>query len=347
MSAPFGLKENVTFLAPMQDITDRGFIEVLCARGAPDFCIAEYFRIHEYFELSPHILDAILNSPAGTRVAAQFIGENTGYISQAIEALKRYCKINMLDLNLGCPAPKIYRKNVGGGLLRDIGKIAEIVRLIRSQWSGIFSVKMRIGFDSTDNFDELFDAVCSGNPDFVTIHARTVKQLYRGTPDYEFIKRAACRADIPIIANGDISSAAKALEVLKYTGCAGVMCGRHAVRNPWIFRQIRELAGGCEVYRPKLYEVREYIEDLSRNFLASEERIKHLDSRLKKFINFIATGVDERGEFLYNMRRAKGMGELLKICDRYLLENGNADKLFALDAYPNLCSRPNHEDFPK
>ena len=158
MSAPFGLKENVTFLAPMQDITDRGFIEVLCARGAPDFCIAEYFRIHEYFELSPHILDAILNSPAGTRVAAQFIGENTGYISQAIEALKRYCKINMLDLNLGCPAPKIYRKNVGGGLLRDIGKIAEIVRLIRSQWSGIFSVKMRIGFDSTDNFDELFDA---------------------------------------------------------------------------------------------------------------------------------------------------------------------------------------------
>ena len=158
---------------------------------------------------------------------------------------------------------------------------------------------------------------------------------------------AVGRAGVPIIANGDISSAEKAMEVFKSTGCAGVMCGRHAVRNPWIFRQIKELASGREIYRPKLCDVREYIDDLLRNCLTLKDSIKHIDSRLKKFINFIATGVDERGEFLYHMRRARGLDDLQKVCDRYLLEGGNSDKPFALDAYPNLCSRPNHEDFPK
>lgn len=347
MSAPFGLNEKVTFLAPMQDITDRGFIEILCGRGAPDFCIAEYFRIHEYFELSPHILDTILNSPPETCVAAQFIGENVEHIKRAIEALKFYPQVRMLDLNLGCPAPKIYRKNVGGGLLRDVQKIMEIAKAIRQHWDGVFSVKMRIGFESSDDFGELLDAVCSASPDFITIHARTVKQLYRGKPDYGAVAYAVGRAGVPIIANGDISSAEKAMEVFKSTGCAGVMCGRHAVRNPWIFRQIKELASGREIYRPKLCDVREYIDDLLRNCLTLKDSIKHIDSRLKKFINFIATGVDERGEFLYHMRRARGLDDLLKVCDRYLLEGGNSDKPFALDAYPNLCSRPNHEDFPK
>jgi len=252
----------------------------------------------------------------------------------------------MLDLNIGCPAPKIYKKNVGGGLLRDPAKIKLLTKFMRERWDGVFSVKMRIGFDSDARFEDLLDAVSAGSPDFITIHARTVKQLYRGVPNYDAITKAVTLVDCPVIANGDISSAEKALQIFDRTHCAGVMCGRQAVRNPWIFRQISEAIKGIEIFRPRLSDVRMYIDKLYQNTLCNNDGMKYVDSRLKKFINFVGVAVDERGEFLYNMRRARGVEELFKICDAYLVENGNGEKLFGFDAYANLCARPNHEDKP-
>lgn len=333
--------KKVTFLAPMQDITDEGFMRIVADRGAPDFYMAEYFRIHEYYEFERHILESVLWNPQ--RVCAQFIGENTEHISRALSELKSYPQIKMLDLNLGCPAPKVYKKNVGGGLLRDTKKIAEILKVVRGEWQGIFSVKMRTGFDTDEKFEDLFSVILDGKPDFITIHARTVKQLYKGEPNYGCIAKAVKMADIPIIANGDISCAQKAFDVVKSTGCAGVMCGRHAVRNPWIFRQIAEKLGGKEVFQPALSDVRGYVDALWQNILNCSGRMKFSDSRLKKFLNFVGTAIDPKGEFLYKMRRAKGVDELMKVCDEFMLENGNAEKHFPQEQYEGICSRPNHE----
>lgn len=345
MPFPFSRLAPTLLLAPMQDITDAGFMRIVSERGAPDACISEYFRIHESYELDSKILDGILNPPGGVRVGAQFIGEDEFLIGRAAaEIARRWPQIDMLDLNLGCPAPKIYRKNVGGGLLRDAGKMESVVAAARGAWSGCFSVKMRIGFSDSSEFEPLFERVLRHSPDFVTIHARTVRQLYRGEADYRAISLAVRMAgDIPVIANGDIFSARRAKEVLDSTGCAGVMIGRHAVRNPWIFRQTREVLAGLEPFRPKLSDVREYVDALCENVRSEGVRLKHLDSRLKKFLNFVAVGVDREGKFLFRMRRARGIDELLKVCDEFLLDGGNADKLFALAPYENLCSRPNHE----
>jgi len=340
-AAPFSKEAKVSFLAPMQDISDRGFMRIVDSFGRPDFFIAEYFRIHEFFEFEPHILDSILWS--SDRVCAQFIGESETHIARAISVLKKYSGVKMLDLNLGCPAPKIYRKNVGGGLLRSPEKIRSILNVMRGEWEGCLSVKMRTGFEASDNFDEIFSAVLDGHPDFVTIHARTVKQLYRGVPDYSKIARAVKMCDIPVVANGDILSAKRALEVFDSTGCAGVMVGRHAVRNPWIFRQISDILAGRKIFAPTLADVREYIENLRRNIEDSCGRMKYIDSRLKKFLNFVGAGVDAEGDFLYKMRRARGIDALMNVCDEFLIENGNADKLFAVEPYEGLCSRPNHE----
>ena len=340
-AAPFSKADRVSFLAPMQDISDEGFMTVVESLGAPNFYIAEYFRIHEFFEFEPHVLASILWNPE--RVCAQFIGENEFHISRAAAQLAKYPQIKMLDLNLGCPAPKIYKKNVGGGLLRDPAKIRSILKTMRSEWGGCLSVKMRTGFDTSDRFEEIFSAVLDGKPDFVTIHARTVKQLYRGAPDYSKIAQAVKMSPVPVVANGDIWSAARAVEVYSSTGCAGVMVGRHAVRNPWIFRQISDALGGGKIFTPTLGDVRKYIDRLRLNAESSCARIKYSDSRLKKFLNFVGAGVDADGAFLYAMRRARGMDALMKVCDEFLVENGNAEKLFAEEPYAGICSRPNHE----
>lgn len=340
MPAPFSKSGCATFLAPMQDISDASFMAIFADFGSPDFYVAEYFRIHEYYEFEASIMRAIMSRPCGRPVCAQFIGEDEFYMAKAAAQLGKYPEITMLDLNLGCPAPKIYRKNVGGGLLRNPDKIKSLMRALRSEWGGCLSVKMRLGFESALEFPKLLDAVLENSPDFMTVHARTVRQLYRGVPDYKYIAYAVKHSDIPIIANGDIVSCGRVREVLDSTSCAGVMCGRQAVRNPWIFRQIKEMLEGRDIFRPTLGDVRLYIDRLSRNILA-KGGVLHADSVLKKFLNFVGLGVDPRGEFLYCMRRARGMSELLKVCDAFLLRDPSIP--FADTPYPGLCSRPNHE----
>ena len=342
MPAPFAKGDFVSFLAPMQDITDAGFMEIVASYGAPDFFMAEYFRIHEYFYLDSYVLEAVLSRPAGKSVSAQFIGEDEYYICKAIEALQEYPQIEMLDLNIGCPAPKIYRKNVGGGLLRDVKKIASIVKVMRSNWNKCLSVKMRLGFENSENFFDIAKVIEDSGVDYITVHGRTVRQLYRGTPDYSKIKKLAESSLLPIIVNGDIDNPQKAFEFQSSTKCSGIMSGRHIVRNPWLFRQIRERIEGRDVFEPTLSDVRGYVDKLWQNICRCAPRMKYADSRLKKFLNFVGVGVDAEGNFLYQMRRAQGIDELLSICDKYLLGE-NESKKFNCMGFENLCSRPNHE----
>ncbi len=344
MPAPFSFHgDNATFLAPMQDICDARFMDIVASRGVPDFFVSEYVRIHEFFNFDSRVLEAAANLHGGRPVCLQFIGSDPKHIGRAIAELSKYPEIKMLDLNLGCPAPKIYKKDAGGGLLRHPEKISSILRAMRSAWSGVLSVKMRLGFYSADEFPRLLDCVLENSPDFISVHARTVSQLYRGECDYSKIAYAVSAARIPVIANGDIVSAKKAKGIIDATGCAGVMVGRHAVRNPWIFRQIRETLSGREVYQPRLSDVRAYVDELAKAILSSDSEVRHPDSRLKKFLNFIGLGIDPEGAFLYKMRRSRGMDELMAVCDEFMLENSAGDKYFPFEPYPQICSRPNKE----
>jgi tRNA-dihydrouridine synthase len=166
--------------------------------------------------------------------------------------------------------------------------------------------------------------------------------MYRGEVDYGRIGVAVKQLRCPVFANGNIFSAARAREVKLLTGCHGVMIGRSAIRNPWIFRQIREGAGhGAMV--PLLRDVREYVDDLWR----AAERPELLDrnrlNRMKKFLNFVGQGVDPEGRFLHEMRRAREVDEFFAICDRHLLEGGRGGQPFAAEPYEGVHARPNHE----
>ncbi|MBR4597058.1 MAG: tRNA-dihydrouridine synthase family protein [Opitutales bacterium] len=337
----FDAAKPVCALAPMQDITDFGFMSVIAECGAPDFFVAEYFRVHEFSTLEKSVLKTVLSSPASKPVAAQIIGEDEFHIARTISLLKKYPQIKYLDLNIGCPAPKVYRKNVGGGLLKEPKKIRSILKAMRENWGGFLSVKTRLGFDSADLLEEIVGIINESGADFLTLHGRTVRQLYRGEADYGAIKKAASLSKIPLIANGDLTSAKKALEVAAYTGASGVMIGRHAVRNPWIFRQINELRQNREMFLPTLADAYEYVEKIHEHIIKTNPQIRYADGRMKKFLNFIGLGVDEDGAFLNEMRRAEGVAQLFEICKKHMLKNPS--KPFALEPYPNLCSRPNHE----
>ncbi len=329
-----------TALAPMQDVTDLAFMRVITRYGAPDFFFTEFFRVHAQSRPEKHILRSIDENETGRPVFAQLIGEDLSHLARTAGELLRH-SVAGIDLNLGCPAPKVYKKNVGGGLLRDPDRIGEILATLRAAVPGRFTVKMRIGFDSTDHFDRVIDLVNEHHVDLLSVHGRTVKEMYRSEVHYDFIARAAARARCPVLANGNVTSAARAAVILDETRAAGVMIGRHAIRNPWIFRQCREQFAGQPVTPVTLGDVRDYIEHLFRaTQLPGIPERAHVN-KMKKYLNFVGQSVDSSGAFLHDMRRAETEAELFALCDRHLL--AEPSRLFAAEPYPGVIARPNCE----
>lgn len=337
-----------TFLAPMQDVTDVNFMRTVSNLGRPDVFVTEYLRVHPSSRLEKSHLSALLDTDLKSPVVLQLIGEDEFHIRRILDDAKKYPQIRAVDLNLGCPAPKVYRKNVGGALLKDPKKMASILSAMRDSWQGTLSAKLRIGFQDDSLFETILKTVLDCGVDFITLHARTVRQLYRGKADHSYTRRAVeiC-GRVPLVANGDITSWQSAENVAKATGCAGIMIGRSAMRNPWIFRQTRErFEEGKkpeEIFTPTLGDVRIYVDEIMSNSLRYKPKPKNLPGRLKKFLNFIAVGVETSGEFLMSMRRAQSLDELLHICDKYLVSDGRSSQPIRLEPAENLCSRPNHE----
>jgi len=271
---------------------------------------------------------------------AQLIGEDIPHLVRTATELARH-PIAGIDLNLGCPAPKVYRKNVGGGLLREPDRIAAILAALRDAVPGLLTVKMRIGFEDDGEFDRILEIVNANRIDLLTVHGRTVRGMYRSDVRFDLIARASARARCPVLANGNVTSASRAAEILRDSGAVGVMIGRHAIRNPWIFRQCRDIFAGSPPTRVSLCDVREYVDRLYRSTRDPGIPERAHVNRMKKYLNFVGQGVDRHGAFLRDMRRAESETGLFEICDRHLLARPDGE--FASEPYPGVIARPNCE----
>ena len=341
---PLESSQPWTALAPMQDVTTLPFMRLLGKYGVPDLLFTEYFRVHAHSTLDSHIVDSICQHGTERPVFAQMIGESIPDLKRTVAAIAAAnLPVAGIDLNMGCPAPKVYKKNVGGGLLREPSKIDELLGALRETIEGRFTVKMRIGFEDDRHFDTILELIEKHQVDLLSLHARTVKEAYRSEVHYEYIKRAAERVPCPVLANGNVTSVKKGQWVLNETKCAGLMIGRSCIRNPWIFRQHREYFSGKPVFRPKLCDVRQYVDDLyTATTLPDRKGVYHVN-HLKKFLNFVGLGVDVDGQFLHDMRRVKSKQELDQVCDRHLIDNGRAKQLFPNEPIKGLIARPNCE----
>src|SRR5438477_1379013 len=158
-------------LAPMQDVTDLPFWKVMAAYGGADVYYTEYFRVHATSHLEGWILDSIKKNPTGKPVVAQMIGNDIPALVRSAKELQQL-PIVAVDLNLGCPAPIVYRKCAGGGLLREPQRVAAILGALRDAISIKFTVKTRIGFDSAEVFDELLPIFAKQSIDLLTVPGR-------------------------------------------------------------------------------------------------------------------------------------------------------------------------------
>ena len=228
LDALFATAAPVLALAPMQDVTDRAFWELMTRYGGADLYYTEYFRVYPTSRLDRPILDSITRNPTGRPVIAQMIGNDIPSLVRSAGELGHH-PVAAIDLNLGCPAPVVYRKCAGGGLLRDLPRVDAILGALREAIPGKFTVKTRIGFDGERTLESLIPLFRKHSVDLVTVHGRTVLQMYRGGIRHDLIALAARELACPVLANGNVSTPRDAEEALRATEASGLMIGRGAV----------------------------------------------------------------------------------------------------------------------
>ena len=304
-------------LAPMQAITDLPFMRVLARRSAPDWFVSEYFRVHPASSLNRHLLRAITENNTGRPVFAQMIGSDLPSLIRSAIALAAY-PIAGIDLNLGCPAPSVCRKAAGGGLLRDPEAINRLLGGLRETVAGRFTVKTRVGYAHRDEFPVLLEIFRRHAIDGLAIHARTVAEGYQGGVHTACVRAAVSSLSCPVIANGNIVDVPTALAYHRQTAAAGLMIGRGAIRNPWIFGQIRAAAEGVVGVIPTYRDLFEYIQDLSTEIAREAPRFEPLGhvQRMKRTLGYISHGLDPA--FEQAIRRCREPADFWSICEAHL-----------------------------
>ena len=226
-------------LAPLAGYTDLPFRSVVKKFGV-DLTVSEMISSNALIHNSKKTYRMLEKAPSEDPYAVQIAGSDLEVIRRAVEVINEEEGVSAIDLNCGCPAPKVVNNLQGSSLLTDLPQMGRVIETIKKYSNKPYtSVKMRLGFNEKNHVEIARIAEASG-ADYIAVHGRTRAGRYKAAVDYDAIAEIKAAVSIPVIANGDIDSPKKAKRVLEHTGADGIMIGRAAVKTPWIFAQIKE-----------------------------------------------------------------------------------------------------------
>jgi len=238
MSEILSFDKPIFVLAPLAGFTDLPFRSVVKKFGA-DLTVSEMLSSNALAHNSKKTFHMLEKSPNEIPYSVQIAASCVDVTKEAIEVLNQQSGIDIIDLNCGCPVPKVVGHGSGSSLLLNIPLMSDIIKTIKDNSNkSMTSVKIRLGFEKKNHID-IAKAVEDSGADFIAVHGRTRAGKFSAPVDYDAIKEIKEAISIPVIANGDIDSYDKAKWVLEHTGCDGIMIGRGAVGAPWIFHQLR------------------------------------------------------------------------------------------------------------
>ncbi len=245
MQLPWENFSTPLMLAPLQGLTNASMRSVQMEIGAPDVLFTEFVPVSNSSRhpLARRDLDDVRAHHLSSPLVVQLVGSGAQALADGASILQDN-GVQHLNLNLGCPYGRMMQGNTGGGMLRDERQVADCLKSMRQVFRGSFSVKVRSGYTNQGQILELLPVFEGCGVDYIILHPRTVEQKYSGVADHTVTQQVVAATPIPVVANGDIVSADQGHAILKMTKAAGLMLGRGAVSNPWLFAHIRSQKNG-------------------------------------------------------------------------------------------------------
>jgi tRNA-dihydrouridine synthase B len=248
--------ENNVFLAPMAGVTDLAF-RIICKEMGAGLVVSEMVSSKGiyYKDTATEVLTKV--DPKERPIAIQIFGSEPEIMAHSVESCLNYREdVDMIDINMGCPAPKIVKNGDGSALLKNPKLVREILKRVIKVSKKPVTLKIRMGWDH-DNINGIDIAKIAEEEGIkaLTIHGRTRDMFYSGEADWDFIRKVKESIHIPVIGNGDIFEPEDGVRMIKYTNCDGIAIGRGAQGNPWIFKRILNMMNGKEDIPPTNAEI--------------------------------------------------------------------------------------------
>ena len=311
--------KNQVVLAPMAGISNTAYRQIIKEMGA-GLIFAEMVSDKALVYGSEKTFDLLKMSDMERPIAQQIFGSDVDSFVKAAKLVEDKMHPDIIDINMGCPVPKVAIKSqAGSALLKNPDKIKEIVSAVVKAVSVPVTVKIRSGWDANSvNAVEVAKVIEEAGASAITVHGRTRAQGYSGNADWNIIKQVKEMVSIPVIGNGDITSAEKAKEMLDFTGCDAVMIGRGVLGNPWLIKEcVTYLDSGIIPPKPS---AREKIEMLKRHYqlLVDSTSEKQAILEIRTHALWYIKGMPKSAYIKNEICKTKNSEDLFKILNDYL-----------------------------
>ena len=311
--------ENPYILAPMAGVTDLPFRLLCKEQGAGLLCMEMVSaKAIQYNNKNTKALLEI--HPEELPVSLQLFGSDPDVISEIAKRIEEL-PFSILDINMGCPVPKIVKNGEGSALMKNPKLVYEIVRKTARAIQKPVTVKIRKGFDDTCiNAVEIAKIIEDAGGKAVAVHGRTREQYYSGKADWDIIRQVKEAASIPVIGNGDVVSGESAIAIQKETGCDGVMIGRGAQGNPWIFSELLEYERtGKMPLRPSVEAIKKMM--IRHAQLQMQYKGEYLGIReMRKHVSWYTSGLPNSAKLRDEINRVESYEELEQLLEERLKE---------------------------